>query len=472
MIAFTLSPSIRRYATLPLSLAAVLLVSGCNGDVRPRDNVDPVTSGQGNPPDINAPVNGGSDGSSVDNGQFRLELSATRFNITEGGETAGVTLNVVRQGGHSAPVTLELAGNSSADVKDINWVFSDATISGADTSSELRISASIGRAPIQRQTRQLTVSASDGSATPLEAVITLEITPTTGNMVGFSLPGARESDPGEPDAPNNRIFQLNVTGNDDTNHPNPAAFTNPNQIASADQRLVTALDPLHDGFDFSINSKESTRIGLGLSFAKAMLPSTTTNIVLVPAAWSDTGFCKTSTNIFPGVGWNATQPSDTTNFAGTLLHDRAIARLNLTLEASGGIFRGILWHQGEADSNDDVCAAAYGENLTNLVASIRTEARVDARGTQARGAAADVPFIAGTMSRGDEFADLWPAKEVVDGVHRNVGSLIPFAASVINDDLRPPNYPCGEGSCIHFGDDAYREIGDRYAERMRTVQGR
>jgi len=291
-------------------------------------------------------------------------------------------------------------------------------------------------------------------------------------MVGSSLPNARESDEGEPDAPNGRVFQLNVTGNDGTNFPNPAAFSNENSVANPDALIVTALDPLHDGFDFSINGKENTRIGLGLTFAKSMLPSTTANVILVPAAWSDTGFCKTETNIYPGAGWHASPPSDTTNFAGTLLHDRALTRLNLTLRESGGIFRGILWHQGEADSNSDACAARYEQNLKDLVASIRTNARVDARGPQARGSAADIPFIAGTMSRGAEFADLWPAKAIVDEVHRNVSGKVPFAASVIADDLVPNAFPCGEGGCIHFGSRAYREMGVRYAEQMRAVQNR
>jgi len=139
---------------------------------------------------------------------------------------------------------------------------------------------------------------------------------------------------------------------------------------------------------------------MGLSFAQSMLPNTSADIVLVPAAWSDSGFCQTESIPFPTVGWLATPSSDTDTFAGTLLHDRALTRLNLALQQTGGIFRGILWHQGEADSNDFVCSAAYETNLTNLVASIRTNAQVDARGPQARGAAADVPFVAGTMSRG------------------------------------------------------------------------
>jgi len=344
------------------------------------------------------------------------------------------------------------------------------------------IEVGLARGPIQPQTRQFDLIATDGSGLSLELDITLQVTPTSApdvylqigqsNMVGSSLFDARESDPGELDAPDSRILQLNVTGNDTTNFPSEAAFSNTANVANPDALMTVALDPLHDGFNFSIGGKASTKIGMGLSFARAMLQNTTTNVIMVPAAWSDTGFCKTETIPFDDVGWLATPPTDTFNFSGTLLHDRALTRLNLALTETGGIFRGILWHQGEADSNNEVCSQAYEANLRALVASIRSRAQVDARGPQARGAAADIPFVAGTMSRGEEFADLSDTKARVDGVHRNVSTIIPFASTVINDDLVPPAFPCGEGSCIHFGATAYREMGNRYANRMLEIQRR
>ncbi len=462
-----------------LSLCAMVFVSACSGNVSPRDNSDPVESGEQAPPVTGGPINPGS----ADNGEYRLEISATRISIREGGDSISVALRVVRENGHDAPINLALTGRNPADESNMRWQFSDVSLEGEETISDLLLELGVARSPILPHTREFTVIATDGNIAALTADITVEVAPTTApdvylqigqsNMVGFSLPGARESNDGQADAPNGRVLQLNVTGNDDTNFPSAAAFTNVNNVANLDSAFVTALDPLHDGFDFSINGKASTFIGMGLSFGKSLLDSTTADILLVPAAWSDTGFCKTDASTsFLNIGWNVTAPTDTQNFAGTLLHDRALTRLNLALDQSGGIFRGMLWHQGEADSNSDVCAAVYEQNLKALVASIRTNARVDARGPQARGAAADVPFIAGTMSRGAEFNDFWPAKEIVDGVHRNVSSIIPFAASVNNDDLVPPAYPCGQGGCIHFGARAYREMGQRYAIRMREVQQR
>lgn len=486
--------------------ALMITLSGCQNDSDPRNDPTPSTdSGAPSVLDPSTPANGtgdgaggdtsdgtgnapddvtagGGNGGNTNNPQFRIELSATQFSLVEGATTANLNINVVRTNGHSSPVSLALSGDGAGSAVNMRWQFSDEIIEANETTSNLQIQLGVGRAAIQPQQRELLILANDGNSSSLRSVITLNITPTNApdvylligqsNMVGSSLDNARQSDTGEPDARNPRILQINVTGNDSTNFPTPASFNNRSNIVNLDAPVVEALDPLHDGFNFNINGKLNTQIGLGLSFAKAMLPNTSANIMLVPAAWSDTGFCKRDTNLFPGMGWHATPPADTVNFTGTLLHDRALARLNFALQQSGGIFRGILWHQGEADASNDVCAAAYQNNLTTMVESIRTNAAVDLRGQQARGAAADVPFIAGTMSIGGEFSVLTPAREVVDGVHRLVPSLIPFAATVLNDDLVPPTYPCGNGGCIHFGATAYREMGARYANSMLAVQRR
>ncbi len=474
-----------RRAVLIAATALTITLAGCQSDVIPRDDSDPVNEPiTGVPAPAEGPLEIGSGGDIVGNGQYRIELSATQFNIEEGLTTANVDINIIRENGHSAPVNLALRDNSTGALANVRWLFSDTLIEGSETSSNLQVQLGAARAAIQPQQREIVIRATDGNVSPLEALITLNITPTRApdvylligqsNMVGSSEFDAREADVGELDAPNDRILQLNVTGNDMTNFPTPSAFTTDANIANLDALTVEAIDPLHDGFNFTINGKSGTQVGLGLSFAKAMLPNTTANILLVPAAWSDSGFCRTDTLLFPGMGWHASPPTDTTDFAGTLLHDRALARLNLALQESGGIFRGILWHQGEADSNTrrPACAAAYEENLMNMVASIRSSAAVDLRGPQARGVAADVPFIAGTMSFGGEFAEPSQERAAVDAIHRGLPRVIPFSATVDNIDLVPPAHSCGNGGCIHFGSTAYREMGNRYAMWMRSVQQR
>jgi len=456
-----------------LGFAVLLTVTACGGGGNrgaPVDqdlnsvNDDPITVVDGN--DIN--------------GGFSLELSSTAIDIAEGGEQVVLIVSAVREDAHSTPITLAARDRSGLTESPLSTAFTEPQLSGATTQSELRIRLDISRAPIQAHTRELVIVANEGFVDEARATVMLNVRPTAAadvylligqsNMIGASLPNSKEAGAGQQDAPNERILQLNVTGNDDTNFPDSAAFTNPNSVANPDQRIVRAVDPLHDGFNFNINGKTGTRVGLGLSFAKAMLPNTSANIVLVPAAWSDTGFCRRDSNPLPGLGWNATRSQQDTIFAGTLLHDRAITRLNVALEASSGIFRGILWHQGEADANSSTCAEQYANNLSALVASIRSKASIDARGSNARGADADIPFIVGTMSQAREFADLSADKATIDRVHRLIAEVIPFASAVINDDLVPPAYACGQGSCIHFGATAYREMGARYAAQMRAVQ--
>ena len=111
-----------------------------------------------------------------------------------------------------------------------------------------------------------------------------------------------------------------------------------------------------------------------------------------------------------------------------------------------------------------------------MVASMRTNIAPGARGPGARGPRAPIPFVLGTMSVGADargsqlpFTD---AKALVDAAHRNVAETVPLSAAVDADDLVPPAYPCGEGSCVHFGARALREMGERYAERLRALTGR
>ena len=158
-------------------------------------------------------------------------------------------------------------------------------------------------------------------------------------------------------------------------------------------------------------------------------------------------------------------PTSNAELGNTLLFDRALARVNETLRSSGGILRGILWHQGETDAEKE-CAPFYENNLVTMVSELRSRIAVDARGEDARGVDANLPFVVGTMSKGNDergdLSDFTPGKQTVDSVHRNIASLVPHSEVVITDDLLPSNgYPCGEASCIHFGADALREMGNR-----------
>lgn len=350
--------------------------------------------------------------------------------------------------------------------------------------AELRVWLPVGRRPLDFHQRRIRfgVLADNGERLDVNFDVAFNISPVRApdvyllagqsNMVGFSKMAQKQAGPGGEDEPDDRIRQLNVTSN------NLSFYENFNDYSAADviagsPRLIRAEDPLHElQFPFRSN-KGGTFVGPGLSFAKGLLDETTQEIILVPSAWSATGFCRSEID-FPG--WSANGgPGDAVggDFGGSELSDRAVARLNLALSESGGIFRGIIWHQGEADSNSNACASNYAANLRRLVERLRTVPLVDLRGSGARHANAEIPFVVATMSRGNDergaFSVFSDTKQQVDSVHRLIANEIPFSGFVNADDLVPSAYPCGNSSCVHFGAAAYREMGRRYAEAMKQL---
>ncbi len=405
---------------------------------------------------------------------FKLMLPQETLVLVEG-SAAGliIPLELSRQNDHVTPVQLNIAGVSSTDEAFLTSNFSQLSLIPNSDNSQLVLSLAIADLPILAQQRQFRLSASDGM-TSHEITLSISIVPVNApdvyllvgqsNMVGFSEDGTRRASAGEPDEPNPRIRQLNVSENDQFDiFLEQADFTSPNVNADT-PRITTAEDPLHVPLDpDSSNGKALDYIGLGLSFAKAALPNTSREIVLVPAAWSGSAFC--ANDIGPPGQWNA-QTSFDAALGNTWLFDRAVTRANMALQESGGILRGILWHQGESDSND-TCAQSYAANLEQLVQQLRVSISADARGAALRSADSNIPFITGTMSLGidsrDDLSQFSAAKQIIDNAHRNLPNVTAFSALSNHDDLVPANgYPCGNTSCIHFGAEALREMGSRY----------
>ncbi|MFK7994214.1 MAG: sialate O-acetylesterase [Granulosicoccus sp.] len=401
---------------------------------------------------------------------FSLQIANEAYNLIEGDlQGVRIPVGINRENNYAGVVSLEVSTESAADARRLNTRFSSTTLGAAQFNSLLTVRLGIDTLPLLPEQRRLVITARSGGFTQ-QASITLAVTPVPqddvylligqSNMIGLSENNAKLSEPGQADEPNPRIIQANISANDNRLINDSSLFTDA-QFNFETPQFTQAEDPLHSPYDESSGLKGGSRIGMGLSFAKTALPHTTRNIILVPAAWSGSAFCNIAT---PAAHWNAT---DTGNPAlgNTLLFDRALQLTNETLSETGGILRGILWHQGESDSNAQ-CAGSYENNLTNLIKTLRTRIQVDARGIGARGSFADIPFVAGTMSRGrDERGDLSvfsASKRLVDSTHRNIGSAIRYSAFTNNDDLTPDNgFPCGASSCIHFGAEALREMGVR-----------
>ncbi len=440
----------------------VVELSGTRGEKR-----DARVPGTVEPPPIPDPV----PDPGVDNDGLILYSQLGRVTLLEG-DSAGLSigLSVQRKRSVKRAVTLSLKARTERDMRQLRHTFSTITLGANESGSVLTLHLDVGVAPLIFHERHYEIIADDGvsrTSTPL----IVDVTPTKApdvylligqsNMEGYSEKGSRQRFPGGLDARNSRIRQLNVQPNSPSIFTHDALFTD--ELANTfDPLFVVAEDPLHEPRYPGVGGKGATFVGLGLSFAKQALRHTNATVYLVPAAWGATGFCANNNG---NLAWNAKQTPDSF-LGGTLLADRALTRLNLTLRETGGVLRAILWHQGGADSNNPDCARTYEQNLSALVRRIRREARVDKRGADARGNDSLIPFIVATQSKGDDerapFSRFSATKRQVDAAHRNIASYVQYADFVNNDDLVPPQYPCGQVSCVHFGAAALREQGRRF----------
>jgi len=219
------------------------------------------------------------------------------------------------------------------------------------------------------------------------------------------------------------VGQSNMAGRgkiekeDQTPHPRVVMFNKANQ-------WVPAVDPLH--FDKSVAG-----VGLGKTFGTVIADANSEITVgLIPCA----------------VGGS---PIDTWKpgvlYAGTKTHpwDDAMKRAKVALKA--GELKGILWHQGESDSNPEL-AKNYEAKLHDLVARLRKELE-----------APDVPFLVGQLGQfaGNPWND---AKKQVDQAHRELPTKVKQTAFVSSDDLKD------KGDKVHFDSASLRTFGKRYAE--------
>lgn len=184
-----------------------------------------------------------------------------------------------------------------------------------------------------------------------------------------------------------------------------------------------AVDPLH--FD-----KAAAGVGLGKTFGEIIAKATPgVTIGLIPCAVGGSPIDTWK----PGVYYPATKSHP---------WDDMVKRVELALPA--GTLKGILWHQGESDSQPGL-AENYAAKLHDLVKRLRELVK-----------SPDVPFIAGQMGMFDGVP--WsPEKVLVDKAHRELPKQVPHTAFVTAEGLHH------KGDKVHFDSAAYRELGKRYA---------
>lgn len=196
------------------------------------------------------------------------------------------------------------------------------------------------------------------------------------------------------------------------------------------RRWVPAADPLH--FD-----KPIAAVGPGLSFGRAMADhDPAVRIGLVPCAAGGSPISSWQ----PGGYWHQTDSHP---------YDDAVARARAAME--DGVLAGLLWHQGESDSNE-ADAECYEDRLVALIGRLRAD--LDAP---------DAPFVVATLA--DFYLERAAEAQVVNQALRRIPLRAAHAACVESSDL------AHKGDGVHFDAASARELGRRYARAMIALRG-
>lgn len=236
--------------------------------------------------------------------------------------------------------------------------------------------------------------AADSAALPAREKFHLYLLIGQSNMAGRGVVEAQDQQP------HPRVLTLNKAG-----------------------RWVPAVDPIH--FD-----KPIAGVGLGTTFGKIMAErDASVTIGLIPCAVGGT----------PLARWQK----------GADLYDAALKRAQAA--APHGVFKGILWHQGEADSGKEETAKLYATKLDAMIAAWRADL-----------AQPELPVVVGQL--GEFFAGGAGLKIVRE-------TLQTLPDRVKHTGFAPATDLNHKGDKVHFDAAAYREFGKRYAAAMVKLQG-
>ena len=234
-------------------------------------------------------------------------------------------------------------------------------------------------------------------------------------LIGQSNMAGRGPVEAQDTVPNRHVLRLNPTG-----------------------QWEVAQDPIH--FD-----KPMAAVGPGLTFGRLMAaPDTTVTIGLIPCAVG-------------GSGIDAWMPG--AYFADTKTHpyDDALTRARTAMQT--GMLAGIIWHQGETDSNFEK-SIVYGAKLKALIKQLRIDLHTPT-----------VPFVAGQLP---DFQINKPASDgrlqVNDAAVRINQALTSLPKEVANYAYITVEGTADIGDHTHFNAASARLLGQRYAAAMRRLQ--
>jgi enoyl-CoA hydratase/carnithine racemase len=197
-------------------------------------------------------------------------------------------------------------------------------------------------------------------------------------------------------------------------------------MLTKDNTWVVAKHPIH--FD-----KPVAGVGPGLMFGVEMAKANPkVKIGLIPTAVGGTPI----EHWLPGAYDPATK---------THPYDDAVVRIKEAMKY--GVVKGIIWHQGEANSNTPEQVKAYLEQLKELITRFRT--LVGNPG---------LPFIAGEL--GNYRPSFIPFNTELD----KLPAMVPYTAVATTEGL------VHRGDTLHFDSPSADELGRRYAKKMMEVQ--
>lgn len=186
-----------------------------------------------------------------------------------------------------------------------------------------------------------------------------------------------------------------------------------------------AKHPLH--FD----KPKLVGVGPGLAFGLEMLAINHRPIGLIPCAVGGTSI-------------NSWQPGAYDSATKTHPYDDALLRLEKALES--GKLKGIIWHQGEADSPEEK-RKDYLEKLSVLIERWRKIVH-DPK----------LPFVAGEIGHFNE------VHKAFNQVLKNLPNQVKMTAVASADNL------IDKGDHLHFDAASANELGKRYASKMQELQ--
>lgn len=193
---------------------------------------------------------------------------------------------------------------------------------------------------------------------------------------------------------------------------------------------VPAVDPIH--FD----RPDRTGVGLGRNFASTLIElKAAKSVGLIPAA-------------FGGSALQEWTP-------GSLHYTNAVARVKAALAAAGqgARLRGILWHQGEADANEEERAVTYRIRFARMIAALRKDLGAEL-----------VPVVIGQLG---EFV-LEKSSSQLGKVNSELAVIplhVPLSGFVASQGLKD------KGDQLHFDAASLREFGRRYALAWLAIAG-